>query len=100
MQGEQMLELSSGLAPASLPNVARRSVVGILAYISSPAPCQLVWNGVDLSRSGSRQVFWPIRFDLQLKTHASIGYGGTPLPACLAVSKVLLVERVAHFVPF
>ena len=78
MQGEQMLELSSGLAPASLPNVARRSVVGILAYISSPAPCQLVWNGVDLSRSGSRQVFWPIRFDLQLKTHASIGYGGLP----------------------
>ena len=41
-------------------------------------PFELVSNGVDLSRSGSRQVFWPIRFDLQLKTHASIGYGGLP----------------------
>ena len=41
-------------------------------------------NGVDLSRSGSRQDFRPIRFNLKRQTLASYGYGGVaPQPACL-----------------
>ena len=39
-----------------------------------------------------------------LHHHSPASLSGTcisaPLPACLAGSKVLLVERVAHFVPF
>jgi hypothetical protein len=51
---------------------------------------------MDLSRSGSRRDFRPLRFNLKPQTLASFGHGGmAPQPACLAGSTVLPIERVA-----
>jgi hypothetical protein len=51
------------------------------------------WHGVDLSRSGSRQDFRPIRFNLKPQTLASFGYGGVAPHASLSGWKQSFVGR-------